>query len=155
MARRCSICDHPDKEKIDQQLIGGESIAGLARLFAVSEDALRRHNANHIPQILIQAREASEAARAGDLLQQVIDLRERAVSILSQAEASGDLRTALAGIREAKGCIELLAKIDGQLNERPQLNVTITPQWVELRTLIINALEPFPLARQAVLDALP
>jgi len=94
-------------------------------------------------------------ARAGDLLQQVIDLREKAISILSQAEAAGDLRTALAGIREAKGCVELLAKIDGQLNEKPQLNITINPQWIELRTLVINALEPFPLAKQAVIDALP
>jgi transposase-like protein len=155
MARRCSICDHQDRQDIDKQLVSGESIAGIARHFAVSEDALRRHSINHIPQALAQAKKASDAARAGDLLQQVINLRERAVSILSRAEESGDLRTALAGIREAKGCIELLAKIDGQLNEKPQLNITISPQWIELRTLIISALEPYPLARQAVLDALP
>ena len=47
-------------------------------------------------------------AAADDLLGQVRALRSKAMSILLAAERQGDLRTALAGIREARACLELL-----------------------------------------------
>ena len=89
------------------------------------------------------------------MLTQIQDLGQRALSLLDQAERSGDLRTALAGIKEARGCIELLAKIEGQLDDRPQVNITLNSEWIALRTTLICALQPYPAARQAVIDALP
>ncbi len=60
----------------------------------------------------------------------------------------------MAGIRAARGCVELLAKLMGELNESPTVNITINPQWVELRTLIVEVLQPYPDARQAVAKVL-
>ena len=42
----------------------------------------------------------------------------------------------------------------GQLDERPVINLTINPQWLSLRAVIVQTLEPFPDARIAVADAL-
>jgi hypothetical protein len=42
-------------------------------------------------------------------------LQNRALSILDRADESGDLRTALSAIREARSNLELLAKLLGEL----------------------------------------
>jgi hypothetical protein len=53
--------------------------------------------------------------------------------------------------------LETIAKITGELNERPVvnvLNVAASPEWIELRSRILAALEPHPDARLAVAAAL-
>ena len=67
-----------------------------------------------------------------------------------KAEADGDIRTALAGIREARGCLELLAKLLGELRDGAAVNVAVSPGWVAVRSAILDALAPYPDARLAV-----
>jgi len=154
MPRSCTVCEHPDKEAIDRALVGDSSNLSVSSLFAVSEQALRRHKANHLPAKLVMAQAAEEVAQADNLLSQVRDLQGRAYGILDKAEGAGDLRTALGAIREARGNLELLAKLLGQLDERPVVNLNVSPEWLELRAVIVGALEPHPDARGAVLRAL-
>ena len=67
---------------------------------------------------------------------------------------AGDLRTALAAISQARGNLELLGKLAGELDERPVMNLNVSAEWLELRALIVRALEPHPAAHRAVLRAL-
>ena len=97
---------------------------------------------------------AEEVAQADDLLAQVRDLQAKALGILNKAEEAGELRTALSAIREARGNLELLAKLLGELDERPQVNLLVSPEWIELRAVIVGALEPYSDARGAILRAL-
>jgi len=153
--RSCSVCTHPKREEIDRALVDGVSsgmLAGRYRTFG--ERAVRRHRANHIPTTLAKAVEAAEVAEAGSLLEQVEDLQQRALAILEKAEDAGELRTALSAIREARGNLELLARLLGELNDNPVINLTISPEWVELRTLIVGALQPHPDALSDVVAAL-
>src|ERR671913_2643141 len=128
MPRSCTVCEHPKREIIDRELVGGASNRSVASLYDVSEAAVRRHKANHLPAKLVMAQQAEEVAQADDLLQQVRDLQGRALAILGKAEAAGDLRTALGAIREARGNLELLAKLLGELDERPVVNVDVSPE---------------------------
>jgi hypothetical protein len=155
MPRPCTVCTHKDIEKINKRLLSGEIYRTIAADTGLSETALKRHKADHIPVAAAKATEAVKVARADDLLEDIRGLREKAMCLLDKAEQSGDLKTALLGIREARGCLELLAKVEGQLNDRPQINILINPEWISLRTLIISSLEPYPVAREAVIDALP
>jgi hypothetical protein len=154
MPRSCTVCEHPEREAIDRALVGDSSNLSLSSLFGVSESAVRRHKANHLPAKLVMAQAAEEVAQADDLLEQVRDLQAKALGILSKAEEAGELRTALSAIREARGNLELLAKLLGELDERPQLNILVSPEWLELRAVIVGALEPHPDARGAVLKAI-
>ena len=154
MPRSCSICEHPERGAIDEALVGGASNRSAASLYDVSEAAVRRHKANHLPAKLVLAQAAEEVAEADSLLDQVRDLQGRAYGILDKAEAADDLRAALGAIREARGNLELLAKLLGELDERPTLNLNVSPEWLELRAVIVGALEPHPGARGAVLKAL-
>ncbi len=83
-------------------------------------------------------------------------LQGRTLAILKTAEEQADLRTALAAIREARGNLELLGKLAGQLHEQ-ELRiavVTASPDWLRLRGAILLALDPYPDARLAVVGAL-
>jgi hypothetical protein len=42
----------------------------------------------------------------------------------------------------------------GKLDERPQINVLISPEWLDLRSAIIGALGTYPEARESILKAL-
>src|SRR5215208_1410160 len=154
MPRRCTVCDHPDRNGIDQVLVTGSSYRSVARRFGLSESAVYRHKAEHLPAHLLKARDAEVAARADDLLDQVRNLQAHALDILDRAEETGDLRTALAAISQARGNMELLGKLAGELDERPVVNLNVSPEWLELRAVIVGALEPHPAAHSAVLRAL-
>ncbi len=155
MARKCTICEHEKVEEINRVLIGGASLSEIvSKYFGITKAALFRHKKNHLPAKLIKAQEIQEVAEADNLLTQVTLLRDKALSILNKAEQAGDLKTALQGIRETKGCLELLAKLQGELQERTEINILLNPQWVSLRTVILRTLEPYPEARLKLVQAL-
>jgi len=154
MPRTCTICTHADRAAIDQALLNGEPFRHIAERTGTSTTALTRHKAEHISSTIAKARDAVEVAQADDLLREVRQLKAKAVSLLLQAEQAGDYRTALAGIREARACVELLLEVEGELDRRPIVNVTVSTEWLTIRTTLLDALSTHPEARHAVVVAL-
>jgi hypothetical protein len=154
MPRVCTVCEHRDREAIDRALVGDASNRSIASLYDVSEAAVRRHKANHLPAKLVMAEQAAEVAEADNLLDQVRDLQSRTLAILEAAEETRQHRTALGAIREARSNLELLAKLLGELDSRPTVNILVSAEWLELRAVIVGALEPYSEARGAVLRAI-
>ena len=154
MPRRCTVCIHKKRIEIDQALVERQAFRAIARQYKVSKDALLRHHDDHLPAALVKAQAAAEAAQADALLAQVVDLRDKALGVLSRAEAAEDLRAAVSAIREARGCVELLGKLAGQLNEAPIVNLILMPEWRQLQAAILDALGPHVEARLAVAAAL-
>lgn len=154
MPRVCTVCIHPERQGIDKALAEGLPIAKIAALYRVSEDALTRHKAAHLPQALAQAHQAAQVAHGDDLLSRIEALQEKTLAILSKAEARDDHTVALKAIAEARRNLELLAELTHELNRNPQVNILVSPDWVRLRSLILNALLPYPEARQRVAAAL-
>ncbi len=154
MPRVCSICTHSQRSEIERALVSGEAYRHIASRFDTSTAALQRHKADHLPGHVAKAQEAAQVADADDLLQQLKALRNRAIRILQKAETAGDYRTALAGIREARGCIETLLEVEGELDRRGVTNIIVNPEWVQIRTALIVALKPYPDAAQAVAGTL-
>ncbi len=103
---------------------------------------------------MADAKAAADVARGDDLLEQVRALRSKAINLLMAAERAGDLRTALRGVAEARACVELLARLEGELDERAQVNVLVAPEWLAIRAAVVGALRPFPEAGEAVANAL-
>ena len=150
MPRRCTVCHHPERHSIDESLVTGAPYRSVAKQFRLSESAVYRHKAEHLPAHLLKAKEVEEVARADDLLDQVRHLQTHALDILERAEKAGDLRTALAAISQARGNLELLGKLAGELDERPVMNVLVSTEWATIRTALMDALSPYPEARSAV-----
>ena len=68
-----------------------------------------------MPATMLKAREAQELAHADGLLAQLQSLQQKTLEILARAEGTGDLRSALAALRELRGTVELTAKLTGQM----------------------------------------
>lgn len=153
MPRTCTICTHESAPEIDRALLDGEPYRHIATRYGTSTGALQRHR-EHLPNQLVKAKEAEEVTQADTLLEQVRSLQTRALSILDRADESGDLKTALAAIREARSNLELLGKLAGELQQEGTVNVTVSPEWLTLRAVVIAALSPYPDAAQAVSRAL-
>jgi len=154
MGRPCTICIHPEREAINAELIARMPYRSVAQHFVASPDAVFRHRADHLPVGLLKAQAAAEVTQADNLLDQVRLLQSKALALLVRAEQVGDLRAALLGIREARSCLELLARLQGELDEHSVINVNMAAEWPQLRSRIVLALEPFPEARSAVLVSL-
>ncbi len=154
MPRVCTICTHDRRVEVDNALVARERFRTIADRFAVSKTALLRHHDDHLPTSLVRARHAREAAQADELLAQVVELRDHALRVLGEADGDRNWPATIAAIREARGCIELLAKLAGQLAAQPTINVIMTPEWLEVQAGILAALRPYPDARLAVATSL-
>lgn len=154
MARRCTVCVHDDRLAVDMMLVNHKPFRTIADRFALSKTALIRHHDDHLPEALTKAKAAAETAQADDLLAQVGALRSKAMALLLKAESAGDLRTALAGVRTALACLELLAEMSAQIDRRPVINVLMTPEWATVRAIVIDVLRDDPARRVALADRL-
>jgi hypothetical protein len=153
MPRKCSICNHPNRQDIDTDLVNNESFRIIADRYYISVTSLQRHK-KHLPKDLVKSVKDRETLLADTLLDQIKSLQRKALKVLSVAEESGDLRVACMAIRETRGTLELLAKVTGEMDDRPQVNIHMAPEWVTLRTLILKTLEPFPEARMELIREL-
>lgn len=56
--------------------------------------------------------------------------------------------------RQLQGQMELLSKLMGDLSDGNVTNITINPEWISIRAILVAALQPYPDARQAVAQRL-
>ena len=153
MPRVCTICSHEEREAINAALLSATPYRHIAARFGTSTGALQRHK-DHIPQHLAKASEAAEVVQANGLLDRLQNLNRETMQILQEAREGEDNELALKAIARAEKQLELQAKLLGELNEGTTVNVLVAPEWLELRTLIIQAVTPYPEAAQAVGRAL-
>ncbi len=154
MPRTCTICTHPERPAIDHALLNGGAFRHIAAQTGTSTTALQRHKADHLPALMARSKEAEEIGHADDLVREVGSLRARAMSLLLMAETAGDVLAANGSIREARACLELQAKLLGELHEGTTINLAVSPAWVEVRAVLMAALAPHPQARAAVAERL-
>ena len=125
----------------------------------VDSHVLQRHRNGHLVQEIVQemqgAGEPVGVARLRDresLVERVELLLARAERIVGEAERASELNVALQGLKEARLCIELLARLAGELQAGFQIH--IHPEWVQMRAVVVEALAPYPQARASVVEAL-
>jgi hypothetical protein len=162
--------------------ISHESYRTISHDFGYSVDALKRHKAKHlvidlseIKQVMEEARvEALEEVKARELeelkakaskgmaarldnaesyLDKLNVALHEAADLLDKAKKANDLRAAGVFLGKLTDQLKIMAELAGKL-PAPQVNILIDPEWVELRTRIVMALEPYPEAKLAVADAL-
>lgn len=154
MPRTCTVCSHGQRDAIEDAFIAGTAKRRIATHYGVSEQAIRRHIREHLPALLALARDAERAARADSLLDRIEALQGRTLAILEATEETNDHRMALAAIREARSNLELIGEVTKELDRTPTLNLHFNPEWIEMRTAIVLALDPHPDARESVLRAI-
>ncbi len=122
MPRKCTICTHPRREEIDRGLVEGESFRSIAERFGVSLGALHRHR-EHVQDDVQQAIEAKAVRSGRSVLDRIRELNREARSLLEEARSKGRYAAAVQAIGAATRLLELEAKLLGELDERPSVNV--------------------------------
>jgi hypothetical protein len=154
MPRSCTICAHPEYHAINVAMVQRDTYRSIAERWGVSQGAIRRHALEHLPKLLVKAQEAREIAEADDLLSRLEALQSRTLAVLEAVEGTENYSIALAAIREARSNLELIGRVTKELESAPTFNLHLNPEWLELRALIVRAVEPFPDARDSILSAL-
>jgi hypothetical protein len=175
MPRRCTICDHPERADIDKALVAGEPFRNIARRSGTSVSSLHRHRQSHIVELLAkvqspstpeeaarkqelighqEALEAGELRHAIDVVQQLRAINAACLEVLKQARTDGKHAILLQAVDRIARQIELQAKLLGQIQDGQTVNVAILPEWHGLRQSVLEALQPYPEAKLAVVRAL-
>jgi hypothetical protein len=107
-------------------LVDGASLRNIAKRFAVKVTALHRHEAKHLPKLLTQAANAATISEANSLLQRVERIIQRCEGISTRAEKAKDWAPAVSALSQIRACVELLAKLTGELkNAGTCVNVSL------------------------------
>jgi hypothetical protein len=104
--------------------------------------------------LLAKTTAADELAHAESLWSELRRLKRRGWVFLDRAEHEKDNPSIAAAMREVRSCIELCAKLEGQIQENTVINIINLPQWQVLMQLLSTTLEAYPEARLAVADRL-
>ncbi|RBY94082.1 hypothetical protein DQ244_01595 [Blastococcus sp. TBT05-19] len=148
----CTVCGHADRQAIDEAVVTGQSMRSIASRHGVSKDAIGRHRAHISPALARLVAEREEAGPAS-ALQRLESLYGKASAVLDAAQSEGKAQLSLSAIRELRGLVETLAKITGELDERPTTNVVnlqSSGEWHQLRTVVLEELAPYPEVQQRV-----
>jgi hypothetical protein len=103
---------------------------------------------------MVKAQEQADVRHAIDVVTQLKAINGATLAILKEArdDKNGDL--ALKAVDRIQRQLELQSKLLGELNDGTTINITVNAEWLELRSLIVQAVQPYPEAREAVLEAL-
>src|ERR1700682_1369598 len=121
MPRRCTVCHHPQHEEIAVSLFR-DGTRATARRFQVSRPALDRHK-RHLPGTIVKAQQAEVVCEATSLLARVESLMQESEKIAAAAKLEKNWPAATSALREARGCLELLAKLRGELQQAGSLHL--------------------------------
>ena len=125
----CTICNHPQRQKIDQALVAGSAtLTALSQEHGLSTSALHRHKAH------LQAK----VNRAKDQLQD--NLRQGCIFWLSQAlemamatarvaQTEGNAKVVLQALGHGTRIITLILKQDFQLDPKVVYGILASDQW--------------------------
>lgn len=145
MPMTCSVCNSPNKVAINTALLGAGQLGSLrdiAKRYGVGVASVHRHLHNCLPDVRRDIREVTAKAEAKSILQQMAELHQRTLALLDKAEASNDLNVALRAVREARGNLELLGRLDGSLDgpvAPTSGNVTVQIQYVDKQLNVAGA----------------
>jgi hypothetical protein len=159
---KCTICGHRERAAIDLALARGVSVTAIARRYKISTDSCYRHRSAHLPaQLRAQLvagpdteidLEALKAKESQSLLANLIAVRQRLLASFDVAEECRDANMSARVANALHKNFELVARLLGDLQTGHTTinNVLVQPVYIELRTELVRALQPFPEARHAV-----
>jgi hypothetical protein len=114
---------------------------------------LHRHR-EHLPKQLVKAQEQEDVRQAIDVVKQLKTINGATLAILKEARDERNGELALKAVDRIQRQLELQAKLLGELQQEGTINVTVSPEWLTLRAVLTQALQPYPDAARAVSKAL-
>ena len=136
---QCRTCNHPKRDEIEQALVAKVELRPLGKRYGLSIASLSRHHTKHMDPAGYTVIHGPASA---DFVSVIAELRGIA------DKAQGTLK--LAALKE------LRAMLREQALAAPPSVVSLqtSEEWRRVREVIANALDPYPDAKRAVVQAL-
>ena len=155
---RCKCGQYPGHLELDKAYLNNEiSLQQYADKVGCTKPSVERHVKGHLPDALLKARDIQDVANGDTLLDELKKARDRTYALLDKAEAAANTKiygAPVASLREIREQLKFIAELEGKLSSQPQITIINNPEWVELRAVILTALDDFPDAKQRVTDAI-
>lgn len=115
MPNRCCICNHPDREKIELQLVQGVPLRSIGQRFGVSHTSVRRHKIKgHILAPALVRQELKRIESAWNTLREATEIFQKALDLVEEAGRIRDFESATLLLGQCRNCLELIAYIRGE-----------------------------------------
>jgi hypothetical protein len=162
------VCSHEARHQIEIGLTHQVPSRVLGQRFNLSHHAILRHAKNHLTPAMRAAilaaqkpteidLDALRTSESEGLLAQLVTQRARLQQQGDLALTLGDVRGCVAVESAVTANLTLVAKLLGQLvthHDVRHTNLLISPDYLKLRQVLLEALRPFPDAARAVGAAL-
>jgi len=141
---------------VDEGLTQGRSALSLSKTYGVGERAIGRHKTAHLSPALTALAAQREEKHAVTLSSRLESAMAKVEEIIESSHRSGAVGQLLPAVRELRACIELQAKLTGEMQAQPQnvVNILASPEITETFTRLLRALGPYPEARLAAAAAI-
>lgn len=172
--RRCQVCSlpHDDLAQLNHALVCGVQQKALAERFGLTESAVSNHKRNHL-SAAERAAMLSDTLKPGIELEKIIQdegggvvqklaaLRNRLWHSLDVAQSYNDHHSVAVLSSRILESLQLTAKLTGELaayasakSTKSITNIAIisSPEFNSMIREMIGVLQPYPAARQAILD---
>jgi hypothetical protein len=164
MGAKCSCCTSAHRREIDLALVARVPCSVIGRRFEVSNDSVERHAKAHLSAVqraalatalrpsaidLDQLRETEGSSLLGQLVAQRATLQTYGQA----AFEAGQFQAAISAERAVTNNLDLLSRVLGLIISKHEIKSTallVSPDYLELRHALIEALRPYPEAARAV-----
>jgi len=153
---RCGVCRHPDHQEYERQILTCEiTQKQAAERMGVHRSSLSRHMRICVAKRFTQLVKP-EPTQVDDLnvINALTSSHQTTLAILHDSLNEGDRKTALMALQTEIKQLDLIAKVTGQLDETPSVNILLSPEYLTLKQVVVTALLDYPEARLEVSEAL-
>jgi hypothetical protein len=152
----CKVCLHPKRSEIEQQ-IAARSLTTVeaGKIVGCHNSTISRHMHGCVaPNVLERVQAEAKERQSLNVLDQLRQSRQVTLQILDRALSKGDYRLALKTLVVELKQLMFEAKLTGELNEAPQVNLFLSPEYVQFRQEMMRVLGHYPELREEVAQTL-
>jgi hypothetical protein len=152
----CSICNHPERRDIDQQVAALVPLRRLSKRYGMSITALSNHHNRHMSKTefasIKRARAGVSSKSSKSALERIEDGLVALEELMTNSAKHKEHAQWLAAYRERLRTLEIIGKARGEFTDAPTVTVNLwqTPDWQRLRVVIFEVLAEHPAIRAAL-----
>jgi hypothetical protein len=173
MAQRCKTCRHPDAEQINIAIARGQSANSIAKQYGLTVDGVRRHKiSGHVPQAILDSflpqhglsDESLSQLRRDESAGILLSLSRQRRILLEVQDRAAKARNNEWIVKVANALhrnVELVARAVGEfaqheraVHQHNSLSVVLSPDYLRLRTGLMEIGRAHPKARSAIVALL-
>lgn len=162
-ANICTICSSPHRAELELRLARNVPLRLLAKQYGLNKDPLYHHRKSHMPARLIaklktrsllpaEELEEQRIEESSGLLGRLVWQRAKLYDLLENCEALDDPRACVLIHKTLLENFALTGKLLGEFVQHSSIvtaNLVVTPDYLKLRSGLLQALRRFPEARSA------